>query len=67
MDMGVVLQVLPPTVEHGQKPDLGAQVLGIGGDPAEGCGRGAKQNMVVIEIIYAMRALYRPAPATDSS
>ena len=41
-----MLQVLPPSVEHGQKADFGAQVLRIGGDAAQGGGRGPKQDAV---------------------
>ena len=38
--------VLSPGVEHGEEADLGAQVLGIGGDGAQGLGRGPEQNAV---------------------
>ena len=37
---------MPPSVEHGQKADLGAQVLGVGGDAAQGGGRSVKQDAV---------------------
>ena len=33
-------------MEHGEEADLGAQVLGIGGDGAQGLGGGAEQNAV---------------------
>jgi hypothetical protein len=46
MEMGVVLQILSPAMEHGQKADLGTQMLRIGGDAAQGGGRGAKQDAV---------------------
>ena len=32
VDVGVVLEVLPPGVEDGQEADLGPEVLGVGGD-----------------------------------
>jgi hypothetical protein len=34
MQVGMMQQVLPPSVEHGEKADLGTQVLGIGADGA---------------------------------
>jgi hypothetical protein len=37
---------LPPRVEHGEEPDLGAQVLRISRDRAEGLGRGSKEDGV---------------------
>jgi len=39
-------QVLAPGVEHGQKADVGAQVLGVGCDPAQSGGRRAQQDAV---------------------
>ena len=39
MDMRMKKQVLPPSVEHGKKADLGAQMFGVGGDLEQGfCG-----------------------------
>ena len=29
MDMGMVMQVLSPSVQHGEEADLGAEMLGI--------------------------------------
>jgi len=46
MQVGVVKQVLTPTVEHGEEADLGAEVLGIGGDGVQGFGGGAEQNAI---------------------
>jgi hypothetical protein len=37
---------LPPHVEHGDKPDLGTQMLRVSRDRAEGLGRGSKQDGV---------------------
>ena len=39
-------QVLPPGVQNGEKPDLGAQVLRIGGDGAQRLGTGVEQEVV---------------------
>ena len=37
--MRMMVQVLPPGVQHGDEPDLGAEMLGIGGDGAQRLGR----------------------------
>src|SRR6266566_9100795 len=42
--MRMVKQVLAPTVEHGEEANLSTQVLGIGGDGAQGLGGGPEQN-----------------------
>ena len=44
--MRMVLQVLTPGVEHGDKADLGAEMLGIGGDCAQRFSCGPEQNGV---------------------
>ena len=46
MDVRVVLEVLPPGVQDGQEPDLGPEVLGIGGDLLQGRGGGLEQQAV---------------------
>ncbi len=46
MDMGMMLQRLAPGVEHADKPDLGAEVLWVGGDPAQRLGRRSEQDGV---------------------
>src|ERR1700674_580979 len=46
MQMGMMLQILPPGVEYGKKADLGAQMLGIGSDGAQGLGRGMEENAI---------------------
>ncbi len=43
MDMGMKKQILPPSVQHGKKADLGAKMFGIGGDFEQGFCRGAEQ------------------------
>ena len=42
----MVKQVLAPTVEHGEEANLSTQVLGIGGDGAQGLSGGPEQNAV---------------------
>ena len=39
-------QVLPPTMEYGEKTDLGSQMFGVGSNGGRGLGRGSKQNAV---------------------
>ena len=46
MQVGMVQQVLTPTVQHGEEADLGAEVFGIGGNGAQGFGGGAEENAV---------------------
>ena len=46
MRVRVELKVLAPSVEHGQQADLGARVLGIGGQLLQGS-RGSSQEQVV--------------------
>ena len=46
MQMRMEKQVLSPTVQYGEKADLGAQMLGIGSDGGQGLGRGAEENAV---------------------
>lgn len=44
--MGMVQQILPPGVQHGEETDFGAEMLGIGGDDAQGLGGGAEEQAV---------------------
>jgi hypothetical protein len=46
MQMRVVEQGRPPTVQHGKEANLCSQMLGIGGYGAQGFGRGLKENVV---------------------
>lgn len=46
MQMRVMQHGLPPGVKDGDEADLGAQVLGIGSDRAQGLGSGVKQDFV---------------------
>ena len=46
MDMRMLLERLPPGVQDGEHADLGAQMLGIGGDGAQRLGRCPEQHAV---------------------
>jgi hypothetical protein len=46
MEVGMSEKSLAPSVEHGHKADVGAQVFGISRDLKEGLGRGPKQQAV---------------------
>src|ERR1700684_3107116 len=46
VDMRMSLERLSPGVEHTQETDLGAEMLGIGGNLHQGRGAGAKQEVV---------------------
>ena len=44
-------QVRAPSMEHGKKADLGAQVLGISGDGEQGLRRGPEQDAIELSLI----------------
>ena len=44
--MGMMQQLLAPGMQDGDEADLGAQVLGIGGDGAQGLGAGVEEQIV---------------------
>src|SRR5271165_2997201 len=46
MDMGMMLELLIPGVQHAEETDLGAQVPGIARHFEQGCGAGAEQQVV---------------------
>jgi len=46
VDMWMKEEVLPPTVQNGEKADLGAQMLGVGGDLEQGLSAGAEQEVI---------------------
>src|SRR6267378_3494825 len=46
MQMRMEKQVLSPTVKHGEKADLSAQMFGIGSDGGQGLDSGSEQNAV---------------------
>src|ERR1019366_3113696 len=45
MDMGMMLQLLIPGVQHAEETDLGAQMSGIASHFEQGCGAGAEQQV----------------------
>ena len=46
MDMGMMLEVLSPTMEHAEEADLRAEVSWIAGSFEQRCGTGAKEQIV---------------------
>ena len=44
--MRVMLKILTPGMQQGDEADLGTQVLGSGGNRAQGLGGGVKQDVV---------------------
>ena len=60
MHVRVVLEVLTPGVQDGQEPDLGPEVLGVGGDLLQGLGGGAEQEPVDLpRVLHGDRAQRR--------
>ena len=50
MQVGMMEQVLAPSVKYGEKADLGAQVLGISGDGEQGLRRGPEQDAIELSL-----------------
>src|SRR5664280_877059 len=46
MDMGMMLELLIPGVQHAKETDLGAEMSGIASHFEQGCGAGAEQQVV---------------------
>jgi len=46
MDMGMIFELLRPSVEHAEKADVGAEMFGIGGYGLEGLCASVKQQIV---------------------
>src|SRR6266545_8161147 len=46
MNMRMMLELLVPGVQHAEKADVGAEVLGIARDCKQGCGAGAEQQTI---------------------
>jgi len=46
MDVGMVLQVLPPGVKHGEETDLRSEMFRIAGNREKGFRSGAEENAV---------------------
>ena len=60
MHVRVVFEVLAPGVQDGQEPDLGPQVLRVGGDLLQGLGGGTEQDPVDFpRILLGDRAEHR--------
>ena len=51
MQVGMMEQVLAPSVKHGEKANLGAEVLGISSDGKQGLGRGPEQDAIELSLI----------------
>ena len=51
MQVRMMEQVLAPGVEHDEKADLGAQVLGISGDGEQSFRRGPEQDAIELSLI----------------
>jgi hypothetical protein len=51
MEVGMMMQVLSPSMEHRQKTDPGAQVLGVSGNLQQGLGRGAEEHAVNYSLV----------------
>jgi len=49
--MGVMHEILPPSVQNGRKADLGAQLFGISGDREECLGRCSKEEVVEYPLV----------------
>jgi len=46
MEVRMKQQVLSPTVQHGEKADLGAQMFGVGSDLQQSLGSGVEQQVI---------------------
>ena len=51
MQVGMMEQVLAPSVKYGEKADLGTQVFGISGDGEQGLRRGPEQDAIELSLI----------------
>src|SRR5258705_386772 len=51
MQVRMMEQVLAPGVEHGEKADLGTQVLGIRGDGAQSLRRSPEQDAIEFSLV----------------
>src|SRR5258708_39530724 len=51
MQVGVMEQVRAPRMEHGEKSDLSAKVLGISSDGEQGLRRGPEQDAIVLSLV----------------
>lgn len=46
VDMGMMLEVLPPGMEHAEEPDLRAEALGVAGQFEQRSGTGAEEQII---------------------
>ena len=46
VDVRMMLEILPPGVEHTEETDLGAEMLGIGGNLQQSRGAGVEQEVI---------------------
>jgi hypothetical protein len=46
MNVGMVMQVLSPSAQHGEEADLGAEMFGIGRNDAQRLGCGPEQDVI---------------------
>ena len=51
MHMRMMIEVLAPGVQHGGEADIGAEMLGVGGDRGEGLGGGREQQAVDLGLV----------------
>ena len=51
MDVRVVIEALSPGVQDGGEADVGAEVLGIGGDRRERLGRSREQQPIHLGLV----------------
>ena len=51
VQVGMMKQVRAPSMEYGEKADLGAQVLGVSGDGEQGLRRGPEQDAIERSLI----------------
>ena len=51
VQVGMMEQVLAPSMKHAEKPDLRTQMFGVSGDGARGLGRGPEQDTVDVSLV----------------
>ena len=65
VDMGMMLQSLVQGMEHAEEADLGSKVAWIAGDLQQGCGAGAKQQVVDQPFILQCQRSQFPRQSED--
>ena len=56
MQVRMEMQVLTPSVQHGQEADGGAEMLGVGGDGEQSLGSGLKQDGIDLLLVLKRQA-----------